>query len=80
MKLGIFFLALATLMPVAAQAQNQKAQQESATSDRWCRYEGLDHGSLQVCSAYTYEQCMASRNPGDTICFLNPRYDPRSRR
>lgn len=81
-RLPLAVLALLAAAPAIAQTpQNQRVQvQQQAPSDRWCRFEGLDHGSIQVCAAYTYEQCMASRNPGDTVCFLNPRYDQRFRR
>jgi hypothetical protein len=82
--LPLFTLAIMTVLsPAAAQTPQMpraQAQQQTQAYDRWCRFEGLDHGSVQVCAAYTYEQCMASRNPGDTVCFLNPRYDQRFRR
>jgi hypothetical protein len=84
MKNGLLLFALVTITASPVSAQSQPAQRVHALQtqayDRWCRFEGLDHGSIQVCAAYTYEQCMASRNPGDTVCFLNPRYDQRFRR
>jgi hypothetical protein len=84
MKFGFTLFAFALISAVPATAQNQYVQrsqvQVEAQPDRWCWYENLDHGSIQVCAAYTYEQCMASRSPGNTICFLNPLYDQRHRR
>ncbi len=84
MKYNLLVLALTVAAILPATAQTQSAQrvqvQQPQASDRWCRFEGLDHGSIQVCAAYTYEQCMASRNPSDTVCFLNPRYAERPRR
>jgi hypothetical protein len=81
-RLPLIALLMITAAPAFAQStQMQRGEpQVQAQADRWCRFQGLDHGSLQVCSAYTYEQCMASRNPGDASCFLNPLYDARFRR
>lgn len=50
--------------------------QHDARSDRYCRDMPLDQGSVMVCEAYTYQQCMASR-VGNERCFLNPRYSRR---
>jgi hypothetical protein len=36
----------------------------------------LERGSVMVCEAYTYQQCMASRVAGER-CFLNPKYSRR---
>lgn len=60
-------LGLLALAPASAQ-QNPP--------DKWCRDQGLSRGSIMVCMAYTYEQCMASRVSRE-ICYLNPKYDPR---
>lgn len=80
MKRLIFaMLALSLAAPAASFAQQPRAPQ-GATYDRWCRDQGLDHGSVQICWAYTYEQCMASRTSPSETCYLNPRYDPRFRR
>jgi hypothetical protein len=83
MKLALIAFILISSSPAIAQtARTQKAelQVQAQAGDRWCRFDNLDHGSIQICSAYTYEQCMASRSPGNTGCFLNPRYDQRFRR
>lgn len=50
---------------------------QSAPNDKWCRDQGLSRGSIMICSAYTYEQCMSSRTSHIESCFLNPKYDPR---
>jgi hypothetical protein len=83
MKLSLIALVLISSLPAVAQItqmQNTGVQVQAEAGDRWCRFDNLDHGSIQICSAYTYEQCMASRSPGNTGCFLNPRYDQRYRR
>jgi hypothetical protein len=82
-RLPLIALVMITAAPSFAQTtQMQKGvpQVQAQVFDRWCRFDNLDHGSMQVCEAYTYEQCMASRSPGNTGCFLNPRYDQRYRR
>lgn len=66
--------AVSFLLPTSAGAQ------QNAPYDKWCREQGLDRGTVQVCFAYTYEQCMASRASHTERCYLNPRYDPRYRR
>jgi hypothetical protein len=50
--------------------------QSGARSDAWCRDMPLDRGSVQVCEAYTYQQCMNSRTGGE-LCYRNPRYSRR---
>lgn len=76
---------LASILAVAAFAVPAEAQQTYSRSnpppDLWCRdAAGPGIGGWQICSAYTYQQCMASRySPGER-CYLNPRYDPRFRR
>jgi hypothetical protein len=73
-------LAAAAFVPAAASAQ-QTYSKSNPPYDLWCR--DVRDGSIgghQICSAYTYEQCMASRySPGER-CYLNPRYDPRFQR
>lgn len=84
MRLPLIALIMITAAPAFAQTtQMQRGEpqvQAQVQADRWCRFDNLDHGSMQVCAAYTYEQCMASRSPGNTGCFLNPIYDQRYRR
>lgn len=50
-----------------------------APYDLWCRDQrlGWDGGSVPICMAYTYAQCMASRTSHGERCYLNPRHDPR---
>ncbi len=83
-RLPLIALVIVAATPTLSQTtQMQRGEiqvQAQAQADRWCRFDNLDHGSRQVCEAYTYEQCMASRSPGNTGCFLNPRYDQRYRR
>ncbi len=68
--------ALALLIPAAAEAQQRAPQ--NPPSDLWCRDQPIAHGSTaQICMAFTYEQCMASRASRTESCYLNPRYDPR---
>ncbi|MBY0531942.1 MAG: hypothetical protein K2P86_08215 [Xanthobacteraceae bacterium] len=73
-KLLLAGVVLALAIPVAA-----NAQQKRAAPDLWCRDQPLDRSTVQICSAYTYEQCMASRVAQES-CYLNPRYDARFRR
>ncbi len=75
--LGIAALVLA--VPAAADAQ-QRGQQ-NPRYDQWCRDQPVAQSSTaQICMAFTYEQCMASRVSQTESCYLNPRYDPRFRR
>jgi len=70
--------ALALAVPSAASAQTK---QKGATHDMWCRDQPVAEASTaQICMAFTYEQCMASRASPTESCYLNPRYDPRYRR
>lgn len=75
---GLVFLALAGAGFLAATpAEAQRRQQ--APSDLWCRDAqiGWGGGSVMICRAATYEQCMASRSSHIETCYLNPLYDPR---
>lgn len=78
MKMKFIFAAvsLSLLVPATASAQQQKRD------DMWCRDQVITGGgsSVMICSAYTYQQCMASRTGPGERCYLNPRYDPRFRR
>lgn len=77
-KIILAMAALALAIP-AAEAQQRPPQ--NAPYDLWCRDQPIAHGSsAQICMAYTYEQCMASRASHTETCYLNPRYDPRFRR
>lgn len=73
-------LAAALVLFAAPGAEAQKRAPQNAPYDLWCRDQGLSRGSVQICWAYTYEQCMASRTSHTETCYLNPRYDPRFRR
>ena len=65
--------SLGLFAATAAQAQRQ------APYDAWCRDQNLGRGggSVQICMAYTFQQCMASRTSQGESCYLNPRYDAR---
>lgn len=78
MKTLTVAVTLALLVPAAAYAQHRGPQ--NPPYDAWCRDQPLDRGTVQVCSAYTYQQCMASRASHTESCYPNPRYDPRYRR
>jgi hypothetical protein len=75
----ILFAAIALALFVPAAADAQQRGPKNAPYDLWCREQPLDRSTVQICSAYTYEQCMASRVRYES-CYLNPRYDPRFRR
>lgn len=75
MKYVIGAAVLALIVPLAAEAQQRAPK--NAPPDMWCRDMGIARGSVQICSAYTFEQCMASRTSRTETCYLNPLYDPR---
>jgi hypothetical protein len=79
MKSKLLFGAMAAFSLLAASAAEAQRQ---APYDLWCRDQSLGDasGSVQICMAYTYQQCMASRASQGESCYLNPRYDPRFRR
>lgn len=78
-KIILATTVLALAIPAAAEAQQRAPQ--NPPSDLWCRDQPIAHGSTaQICMAFTYEQCMASRASRTESCYLNPRYDPRFRR
>lgn len=70
-------LAAVSLLLLTAGAQAQQKR-----DDMWCRDQVITPGgsSVMICSAYTYQQCMASRTGPGERCYMNPRYDPRFRR
>lgn len=70
---------LACLLASAFFAGGAEAQ-KNPPYDLWCRDAQLGRagGSVMVCRAYTYEQCMASRNSHIETCYLNPLYDKRN--
>jgi hypothetical protein len=56
-------------------------QQNNPPSDLWCFDQSIGEGStVQMCMAYTLQQCLDSRTSQGETCYLNPRYDPRYRR
>jgi hypothetical protein len=78
MKSAVYLgAALLTLSLTAAVEAQQRPPQRP---DAWCRDQGLSRGSVMICEAYTFEQCMASRTSHIESCYPNPRYDPRYRR
>jgi hypothetical protein len=54
------------------------AQRQNPPSDLWCLDQSIGEGSIvQICMAYTLQQCLDSRTSQGESCYLNPRYDPR---
>ncbi len=84
MKARILAIVLAAAFAApTAQAQVQKQRTyapQNPPHDLWCRDSGDSGGSWVICSAYTFEQCMASRYSHAETCYLNPRYDARFQR
>lgn len=72
-------LALASLASFSADAQQRRYSTGNPPPDAWCRELNDWGGNHRICSAYTYEQCMASRYSHTEFCYLNPIYDPRFR-
>lgn len=74
-KVMLAAVSLGLLIPAVADAQQKR-------DDMWCRDQAITRGgsSVMICSAYTYQQCMASRTGPGERCYMNPRYDPRFRR
>ncbi len=68
MKAVLAAVSLTLLSSVTAQAQKR--------DDMWCRDMAITPGgsSAMICSAYTYQQCMASRASPNERCYRNPRY------
>jgi len=69
-KLAVSGALMAGYLVTAAHAQH------NGRSDAWCRDIPLDRGTVQICQAYTYQQCMASRVANE-FCYPNPRYGRR---
>lgn len=76
----LLFMAFAAAIIVPAASHAQQNAPKNAQYDTWCRDQALDRSTIQICWAYTYQQCMASRTSHTETCYLNPRYDPRLRR
>lgn len=75
-------LSLFTVVAVAAMLAGTATHAQPiqrAPYDLWCRDQqlGWGGGSVMVCRAYTYEQCMASRTSHIETCYRNPLYDRR---
>ncbi len=80
MKSASRYFALAAVATAAiAFVGPAAAQGKQPPYDAWCRdvQIGVSGGSVMVCRAYTYEQCVASRTSHTESCYLNPLYDPR---
>jgi hypothetical protein len=76
-KLWLGAVAGAGLLAGAA----ANAQQQNPPYDLWCLDQSIGEGStVQICMAYTLQQCLDSRTSQGETCYLNPRYDPRFRR
>jgi hypothetical protein len=74
---GLSAAALGLFATTAAEAQRK-----NPPYDLYCRDQSLGRasGTVQICMAYTLQQCLASRTSPGESCYLNPRYDPRLRR
>jgi hypothetical protein len=79
MKSKLLLGAIAGLVTAIGLFAASAAQAQRAPYDAWCRDQNLGRagGSVQICMAYTYQQCMASRVSQGESCYLNPRYDAR---
>ena len=80
MKTGLLVLAvLSGAVFAVGPAEAQNRANHNPPHDAWCRMVqmGLSGGGTMICNAYTFDQCMASRNSQGESCFLNPLYDPR---
>ncbi|MBK8007792.1 MAG: hypothetical protein IPK23_04615 [Rhizobiales bacterium] len=75
-SLFLAILSLGVLAVTAADAQNRG----HPPYDAWCRdvQTGVGGGTVMICRAYTYEQCMAGRTSHVETCYANPLYDPRN--
>ena len=86
MKSFVLLAALAgamNMVEAAAQPQDRSAAyRQNPPYDLWCRDQatGPLGGTVPICMAYTYKQCMDSRTAQGESCYLNPRHDPRYRR
>lgn len=75
LSIGLIAALAGSFLGTPADAQPK----QRAPSDLWCRdvQIGWGGGSVMICRAYSYEQCMASRTSHIETCYLNPLYDPR---
>ncbi len=82
MKTWIFAAVIAggSLAASGLSAQQRGFSPSNPPPDLWCMDTSSGNSAWQVCSAYTFEQCMASRYSHTDRCYLNPRYDPRFQR
>ncbi len=69
-KLVLSGTLMAAYLVTAAHAQ------QGSRSDAWCRDMPLDRGTVQICQAFTYQQCMNSRVANER-CYPNPRHGRR---
>lgn len=78
MNAKVLLLAVLSSGVFAVSAANAQRSPQNPPYDAWCRDMQMGHsgGSARICSAYTYEQCMASRTSHTETCYLNPLYDP----
>lgn len=76
-KLLLLAAAFALAAPATVQSQ-QRSGAQNPPYDMWCRDQGIARGSVMICWAFTFEQCMASRTSHTETCYLNPKYDPRN--
>ncbi len=76
MKQSLLIALLSLALAGVSYAQSRGVP-HNAASDTWCRDQAISRGSVMMCWAYTFEQCMASRTSHTETCYLNPKYDPR---
>jgi hypothetical protein len=79
MKAKLLLCAVISYGAFAMTAAEAQRAPQNPPSDAWCREAqvGRGGGSVMICRAYTFEQCMASRASHVETCYPNPLYDPR---
>lgn len=79
--LFVSVLAMLALGTTFAGAQQRKYSPSNPPHDLWCFESSAGNGGgWRVCSAYTFEQCLASRYSQSESCYMNPLYDARFQR
>jgi hypothetical protein len=70
MKFIIAFALLASVVVIGSAEARQ-----NPPYDLWCREQPVAFGgTVQICMAYTLQQCLDSRTGPGESCYLNPRY------
>jgi hypothetical protein len=74
-----YILAIALLASIVAIGSAEARQ--NPPHDLWCRDQPVAFGgTVQICMAYTLQQCLDSRTGQGESCYLNPRYAQQQRR